>query len=225
MLRRTDATLKSIGVVQSRLKHETVLVAGFAFGLQWKYAPRPTAKLDELVGLLGKLKLSLEQLRDLANDRERLNVVSERLLSERPGLEHWFKLGLWVFACTWILGSERYAPDTDTAQALLREDVEVRKACSSLLAALIDIGWSPDDAEKFYLDKVVPFLYDNDHRKWVDNPDMGVMSDLLHKAKQLDSQLSQDSDTRRITGATRALVAELPIVGKALEILIFGAKK
>jgi hypothetical protein len=202
-----------------------MLLAGFAFGLRWKHAPRPTANLDQLVTLLTELKLPLEKLDALEDDRERLNAVSEKLRNERPGLEHWFKLGLWTFACTWILGSERYAPNTDTARALLREDDEVRKACSNLLGTLIDLGWSPDEAEKFYLDKFVPFLYDDGHRKWVDNPDMGVMSDLRHKAKQLDSQLAQDSDARRLTGATRALVSELPVVGKALEILIFGAKK
>lgn len=107
----------------------------------------------------------------------------------------------------------------------MREDDEVRKMGSNILATLIDIGWSPDDAETFYVEKVVPFLYDPGHRKWVDNPEMAVMSDLRHKAKELDSQLSQDSDSKRVTGAVRALVSELPVVGKALEILLFGAKE
>ena len=96
---------------------------------------------------------------------------------------------------------------------------------SNLIGCLQDIGWSPDDCEAFYVDKIVPFLYDAGHRKWVDNPAMAPMSDLKFKAKALDTELSKDSDAKRITGARRALVSEIPVVGKALEILIFGPKK
>jgi hypothetical protein len=96
---------------------------------------------------------------------------------------------------------------------------------SNLVATLMDIGWSPDEAESFYLEKIIPFLYDPGLRKWVDNPNMAVMSDLRHKAKATDSALALDSDPKRVVGAVRALVSELPIIGKALEILLFGVKK
>ena len=225
MLRSADKVLKSAGVVQSRLKYDETLVAGFAFGLQWKYSPKATAKLDDLSSFLTAIGTSLAEIEALPNDRERLNRVSEKVEAERSGLQHWFKLGLWIFGNTWLLGANRFTDDTDSARNLMREDDEVRRMGGNLLSTLIDIGWSPDDAENFYVEKLVPFLYDPGHRKWVDNPDMAVMSDLRHKAKQLDSQLSQDSDAKRVTGAARALVSELPIVGKALEILLFGAKK
>lgn len=225
MLRRADKVLKSAGVVQSRLKYDETLVAGFAFGLWWKHAPKATANLDKLSDFLAAIGTSLAEIAALPSDRERLNHVSEKVEAERSGLQHWFKLGLWVFGNTWLLGANRFADSTDSARSLIREDDEVRKMGSNLLGTLMNIGWSPDDAENFYVEKLVPFLYDPGHQKLVDNPDMAVMSDLRHKARQLDSQLSQDSDAKRITGAARALVSELPIVGKTLEILLFGTKK
>jgi hypothetical protein len=225
MLRRADKLLKSVGVVQTRLKYEETLVAGFAYGLWWKYAPRPTADLDKLSAFLGVIGITFADLNELPSDRERLNQIAEKLEAERSGLQHWFKLGLWTFGNTWLLGANRFADDTESVRSLIREDDDVRKMGGNLLATLIDIGWSPDDAETFYVEKLVPFLYDPGHRKWVDNPEMAVMSDLRHKAREIDAQLSQDNDSKRVTGAARALVAELPVVGKALEILLFGAKK
>ena len=225
MLQCIDKILKSAGVVQTRLKYDDTLVAGFAFGLWWKYAPRPTADFDKLSAFLAAIGTSFADLNALPSDRERLNLIAGKLEAERSGLQHWFKLGLWTFGNSWLLGADRFADDTDSARSLMREDDEVRKMGGNLLATLTDIGWSPDDAETFYVEKLVPFLYDPGHRKWVDNPGMAVVSDLRHKAKELDSQLSQDSDSRRVTGAARALVAGLPVVGKALEILLFGDKK
>jgi hypothetical protein len=225
MLRRADKLLKSAGVVQTRLKYEETLVAGFAFGLWWKYAPRPTVDLDRLSAFLGAIGIAFSDLNALPNDRERLNLIAERLDAERSGLQHWFKLGLWTFGNSWLLGANRFADDTEAARGLMREDDEVRKMGGNLMATLMDIGWPPDDAETFYVEKLVPFLYDPGHRRWVDNPEMAVMSDLRHKARELDAQLSGDSDSKRVTGAGRALVSELPVVGKALEILLFGAKK
>jgi len=225
MFHTADKALKSVGIVQSRLHYLETLDCGFAFGLWWKYHPRPIEGQERLASLLSHIGLSLDHLRSLTSDRERLARISEKLEQERPGLQHWFKLGMWVFANTWLLGSERYADTTESARSLIREDSEVRAMSSNLVGCLQDIGWSPDNYENFYVEKVVPFLYDPGHRKWVDNPSMAVMSDLRFKAQALDAELGKDGDSKRFTSATRALVSELPVVGKALEILLFGAKK
>ena len=225
MFRTADKALKSIGIVKSRLRHEETLDCGFVFGLWWKYDPRPTEGLERLASFFALIGLSLERLRSLSGDRERLALISEKLEQERPGLQYWFKLGLWVFSNTWLLGSERFADTTESARSLVREDPEVRAMGSNLIGCLQDIGWSPDDCEHFYVERVIPFVYDPGHRKWVDNLSMGAMSDLRFKAKALDAELGKDSDSKRVTGAARALVSELPVVGKALEILLFGAKK
>lgn len=112
MLRRADKLLKSAGVVQTRLKYDETLVAGFAFGLWWKYAPRPTADLDKLSAFLGSIGTSFADLNALSSDRERLNLITEKLDAERSGLLHWFKLGLWTFGNSWLLGTNRFADDT-----------------------------------------------------------------------------------------------------------------
>ncbi len=225
MFRTTDKALKSAGIVQSRLRYEETLENGFAFGLWWKYDPRPSEGQEQLSAFLSRINLTTDGLRALDGDCARLAVISEKLEQERAGLQHWFKLGLWLFGNTWLLGSERYADTTESARDLIRDDLEVRAMGSNFIGCLQDIGWSPEDCENFYVDKIVPFLYDPGHRKWVDNPAMAVLSDLKFKAKALDAELSKDSDTKRIIGATRALISEIPVVGKALEILIFGDKK
>lgn len=225
MFRTTDKVLKSAGILQSRLRYEETLENGFAFGLWWKYYPRPSKGEEQLATFLSRINLTKDKLRAFDSDRVRLDTISEKLERERVGLQHWFKLGLWLFANTWLLGSEQYADTTESARALVRDDLEVRAIGSNLMGCLQDIGWSPEECENFYIEKIVPFLYDPGHRNWVDNPAMAVLSDLKFKAKALDADLNKDSDTKRITGATRALISEIPVVGKALEILIFGAKK
>jgi hypothetical protein len=127
MLRQADKLLKTAGVVQSRLKYDDTLVAGFAFGLWWKYAPRPTANFEHLSSFLSGIGCSYESLNALPSDRERLNYLSEKIEAERSGLQHWFKLGLWTFGNSWLLGANRFADETESAQRLLREDDEVRK--------------------------------------------------------------------------------------------------
>jgi len=225
MFRAADKALKSAGIVQTRLQYEETLDSGFAFGLWWKYDPRPTEGRDQLAAFLSRIGVSFEQLRALPSDQERLALVADKLAQERPGLQHWFKVGMWVFANAWLLGSARYADTTESARELMREDREVRGMSSNLMGCLIDIGWSPDEAENFYVGKLIPFLFDPGHHKWVDNPSMAVMSDLRFKAKAIDTEKAKDNDSRRVTGAARALVSELPVVGKAFEILIIGAKK
>jgi hypothetical protein len=197
MLRRVDKTLKSAGVVQSRLKYEDTLVAGFAFGLWWKYAPRPTPDFDKLSTFVRAIGTSIDELQALPTDRERLDAVSDKLEAERSGLQHWFKLGLWTFGNTWILGADRYATDTETARKLLRDDHEVKKMGGSLLDTLMDIGWSPDEAEKFYLEKVVPFLYDPGH-SWSRRPTRQVFCGVLLSRRGWAAAHRQRSAARQL---------------------------
>ena len=98
MFRATAKALKSAGIVQTHLQFEEALDSGFAFGLWWKYDPRPTDGRDLLASFLSRIDLSFDQLRALPGDRERMAVIADKLAQERPGLQHWFKLGMWVFA-------------------------------------------------------------------------------------------------------------------------------
>ena len=223
MARSADNVLRSAGIVQSRLRFEETLACGFAYGLWWKNEPRPSEGIEKLEAFLLKIGLSFLQLRVALGDLERLAIVCDKLNKERAGLGNWFKLGLWVFANAWLLGSARYVNTTEAARELVREDSKVRAMGSNLIGALEDIGFSPEECEDFYVQKLVPFLYDEGHRKWVDNPSMAVMSDLRFKARSLDVELGKDSDGQRAKGAIRALISEIPVIGKSLEIVIFGA--
>lgn len=222
---KTDHALKAAGVTGSRLRYEETLNAGFVFGMWCRARLRPNSMSEDLTAFLGRLNLRTAELIELPDDQNRLAMVSASLERERDGLGDWFQVGLWTFATTWILGEEKYAATTEAARSLIRDDDEVRKSSSSLLDQLIKIGWSPDEAENFYLQKIVPFLYEEDLRKWVRNPEMAPMHDLRYKARQLDLALKTDSDSKRLAGALRALIAEIPVAGKALEIMIFGTKK
>lgn len=91
--------------------------------------------------------------------------------------------------------------------------------------ALQDIGWPNDKIESFHNEKLVPFLYEQSLRKWVGDPNMAVMFDLEYEAKELDKVDQQDNSESRIKLAIKELISHIPIIGKALAVLIFGTRK
>jgi hypothetical protein len=222
------------GVVDSKTTREEILRSGFIFGAWtrsemtglWSVREIDESKeLEYLENFLEKIGIKLEELRNLENDTKRLEIISESLAKQKDEFKFWFKLGLWTYLYTWLLGFDYNATETEEARYLIRENTDIRKAGSNFIGCLQDLDWSPDKIETFNLEKMIPFLWENDLRKWVGHPDMAVMSDLRYEAKVLDKKDKEDNSESRFKLALKELVSGIPVVGKSLGVLIFGNKK
>lgn len=217
--------LVRLGILNPKLTRQETLRSGFIFGLWTRKGMQDVDNLDILRKSLSKINLTLDKLQEQQDDKSRYNLLTGELLKERKDLKYWFDIGLWTYIYTWLLGQDYYETTTEQVRKLLLEDSDIRKASSNLIGALQDIDWSPDKIEDFHNDKFVPFLYEQSLRKWVGNINMAVMSDLEHEANELDKIDKQDNSESRIKLATKELVSNIPIVGKALAVLIYGTKK
>lgn len=218
--------LQTLGVVNTRITHEDCVRCGFIFALWTRNnLDEEALQLDFLKATLEKINLSLDSLAKTGDNNAKYKMVTELLSNEHTGLDLWFKLGLWTYIYSWLLGHDYDAHDTETARSLIRENVDIRKAGSNFIGVLQDLGWSPDKIETFNLEKLIPFLSENGLRKWAGHPDMAVMSDLRYEAKQLDLEIISDTKAKRISLALKELVSSIPLVGKAIAALLFGNRK
>lgn len=144
---------------------------------------------------------------------------------ERVSKEHeaWFRAGMYTFSVTWQLGFELVALSTEEARATLQRD-DVKKITSNLAGAFEDLGWAPDRIETFFVEKVAPFLWEENLRKWTFDLNMAVMSDLRHEAAEGDKKNEPSGAKKRMVLAAKALVEGVPVVGKAAAALLWGEK-
>jgi hypothetical protein len=136
----------------------------------------------------------------------------------------WLRAGVGVFVASSLLGFDLFVADDEEGRAVMGRN-DVRSTCSVLIGALEDLEWPPDRIEHFFLEKVVPHLHEPGIRRWVFALNMAVMSDLRSLASEADKANSVASIEERVVGSVKALIESIPIVGKALAVLIFGEKK
>lgn len=223
--KKVRGDLVRLGIFNSKFTRQEILRSGFIFGLWTRKDMQNVEELDTLSKTLAKVNIQLDTLMTLENDKTRYNYVTSELVKEKTDLKFWFNIGLWTYIYTWLLGHDYYETTTEQIKKLLFENTDVRNAASNLAAALQDIGWSNDKVENFHNEKFVPFLYEPSLRKWVGDPNMAVMFDLEYEAKELDKVDKQDNSESRIKLATKELISNIPIVGKALAVLIYGTRK
>ncbi len=217
--------LVKLGVVDSKISCEESLRSGFIFGLWTRHAMKEVQEVDYLEVFFKKIGVDIEELRKLENDTERLELLTEVLSNEKNEFKLWFKVGLWTYIYTWLLGHDYHATETEAARSLISENPDTRKAGSNFIGNLQDLDWSPDKIESLNLDKIIPFLWEEGLRKWAGNPDMAVMSDLRYEARLLDLKAKEDNTEIRVKSALKEFVSGLPVVGKSIAIMIFGNKK
>lgn len=193
--------LKRVGITRAKLSREESLRCGFIFGLWTFYNHTDVIELDFLQKCFKKIGLNPTDIVEASNTYEKHKKVIDTLETERNNLDIWFDIGFWTFVYTRALGYDNFAADTETARSLIRTDETIRKAGSNLIEALIKVGWSPDKIEKFNLEKFIPFLHEGDLRKWVENPNMAVMSDLCYEARTIDKENNSDNRENRIISA------------------------
>lgn len=217
--------LKNAGLLHARLTMEESLRSGFIFGLWTFNYCTEVLQLDFLQVCLNKIGLELKDISAIEDQFQKNKAVTDILAKERKNLDTWFDIGFWTYCYTRALGHDNFAFDTDTARNLIRTDPTIRKTGSFFIECLIKIGWSPDKVENFNLEKLIPFLYEPDLRKWVGHPNMAVMTDLVYEAQQADKEFKTEPKNNRILLAIKELIATIPIVGKSLSVLIFGSNK
>ncbi len=217
--------LVKLGVVGSSVSCEESLLSGFIFALWTRAEMNEAPEVEYLETFLKKINIESEELTNLEDNQQRLDLITDTLSKQKKEFSLWFKVGLWTYSYTWLLGHDYYATETEEARYLIRENPDIRKAGACLCTNLLNLNWSPDKVESFNLDKLIPFLWENDLRKWAGNSNMAVMSDLKHEARILDLKAAEDNTESRVKSALRELISGIPIVGKAIGILIFGNKK
>jgi hypothetical protein len=223
--KNVHSKLVKLGVVDSKVNCEESLRSGFVFGLWTRYEMKEVQEVDYLESFLKKVGVDIEELRKLENDTERLELTTEVLSKQKNEFKLWFKVGLWTYIYTWLLGHDYSATETEEARLLIQENIDIRKAGSSFIVCLQDLDWSPDKIESFNLDKLIPFLWEEGLRKWTGNPDMAVMSDLRYEARLLDLKAKEDNTESRVKSALKEGISGIPVVGKSIAIMIFGNKK
>lgn len=150
--------------------------------------------------------------------------IKTRLKSISATHSAWFAAGSGIFISTWMLGFGRKASSTEEARRILN-DPDIRAANSSLIGALIDLNWHPDRVEQFFTDKVAPFLWEPNLRRWTFDENMAVMQDLKHTASAEDEMLNPPGALKRFVGALRALIEAIPIFGKTAAALLWGPRQ
>ena len=178
---------------------------------------------------LSKIGLTRSALLCTGEPKVWLNGLKKEFGGAGQDVPFWFSLGFWCYGITGVLAEkgEHFEQSvgrsltTEDARHFGRTDAQIRKAMSNFLAALTDAGWSPDDAENFGVEKVYPFLWSPDQRKWAFRPEMGPMQDLAFLAREKDTVLTEFWP-KRLGDAAKAFMESIPIVGKGLSILIFG---
>ena len=223
--KKVRGDLVRLGVLNSKFTRQEILRSGFIFGLWTRTGMQDVENIDSLSETLAKINLPLANLQKLEDDKSRYSYVTCEFAKEKTDLKFWFNIGLWTYIYTWLLGHDYYEKTTEKVRELLLQNADIRKAASNLAGALQDIGWSNDKIETFHNEKIVPFLYEQNLRKWVGNLDMAVMFDLEYEAKELDKVDKQDNSESRIKLATKELVSGIPWIGKALAVLIYGTRK
>jgi hypothetical protein len=213
------------GFVIPALSYEDAVEGGYLCGLWWltpyNYV-RYQAKLD---GFLEKADLSVQKLANVpGGNREWKQAITSALAEQSQQHVKWFEVGFACFGAAWTFGDQMCAADTATARAIIGHG-DGRRIGGMLLGALIDVNQSPDQAEAFFLEKIVPMLYEPSLRKWAGTPDLPALQDLKYIARNAPIVM-RDSDRRghRLAAAVRAFVEEIPIFGKPLAILLFGSK-
>jgi hypothetical protein len=223
--KQVRGNLVRLGILNPKLTRQEILRSGFIFGLWTRQGMQDVQELDTLHKTLFKINVTLDKLKNYEDDKRRYDYLTSELNKERVDLKSWFNIGLWTYIYTWLLGHDYYETSTEQVRKLVLENTDVRKAASNLAAALQDIGWSNDKFEVFHNDKFVPFLYEQSLRKWVGDPNMAVMFDLEFEAKELDKVDKQDNSESRIKLATKELISNIPIFGKAIAVLIYWTRK
>lgn len=217
-----DQFLKKIKVLDQVWNRQESLKVGFTFAFIATYGLTEGEEIDELNKKLRKLNLSFDSLNYIQDLKQRHDKIIESLKKENTDRDTWFNIGFWLFMYTRALGRDNFAASTEMAQDLLKHDKVIRKCGATLIEYLMEMGWSPDKVEKFNLNHLIPFLWDEGLRKYVESIHMVPVSVLLHEAKKSDQLDEKNSDTNRGVDAIKALVEEIPIVGKAIAIVVFG---
>jgi hypothetical protein len=94
----------------------------------------------------------------------------------------------------------------------------------NLAGACEDLGWAPERIETFFVEKVAPFLWEANLRKWTFDSNMAVMSDLRHEASESDRKNEPPGASKRMVLVAKAIVEGVPVVGKATAALLWGEK-
>lgn len=135
----------------------------------------------------------------------------------------WFCVGFFMFHTIAKLGFDLIALSTEEARAILSRG-DVKKTTSNLIGGFEDLNWKPDKIEEFCLEKVYPFMWEPGLRKWVFDANMAIMSDLRHIATESDMKDEPSGVFERVIPAAKALIEEIPIIGKAVVVIIWGEK-
>lgn len=176
------------------------------------------SRLSEFFIDMGKKELwKLDSVTVFEDARVALKEIS-------PAHEAWLRVGFYLFRTTVCLGFDLFARDDGEAKGILGQ-ADNRVSLVGFMGGLNDLKWSPDRNEKFFQEKIIPFLYDSGHRRWVFSEDMGVMSDLRFLAVDEDSRLEPPDAKSRFIAALKELVRSVPYIGPVLVVLIWGDKK
>jgi hypothetical protein len=223
--------LRRAGIIPHTFPYELALKLGYRSGLAWLSDDlSPFNDLSDLDRYLARVDLTRSDfLMGIMLPQQWLSRLKEILRSEGEKVPSWFELGHVCFAVTWTFGAEgaKFArmagrsPVQDEVRAMLRENSVVRQAAARFNEVYMECGYSPDETEKFLLEKLVPFLYDVGHQKWVNSPHIPVMQDLQFAAREKDKVL-RDFAHERTYGALKMGLESIPFVGKAVARLLFG---
>ncbi|WP_278380107.1 hypothetical protein [Chryseobacterium arthrosphaerae] len=216
--------LKKMKILSPEMNRQESLKIGFIFAFISVHSLTDGEEVEELSSNLERLKLSFDDLNNIHDLRERHNVIVDALKKEHGNREVWFNVGFWLFMYTWVLGRNNFALTTETVRDLLSNDKDIRKCGATLIEYLIEIRWTPDKIEEFNLNHLIPFLWDDRSRKYVGNIHMVPMSVLLHEAREKDIEDGVNSDTGKSIEVIKALIEEIPVVGKSISIVIWGNK-
>ena len=214
--------LQQTGLAEKRITCEEALLGGFLFAKCHHMTADFVMVGERLDTLLRKasVQLQMERLHESPDAYKR--EVQEAIQQENSVAATYFDLGFSCYAVTLAFGTYPIPSSDAEARNAIASDRTLRKPGGWFLGALQDAGLSPDEVERFYLEKIVPWLYEEGLRRWVGHEDMAVMSDLRFMAARPDKDAAADSPRSRLRDASRTFCTKIPLVGEPLAILVFG---
>ncbi len=217
--------LQRVGIAEKRVSCADALTAGFLYAKCHHMSAGFVLVGDRLDQILKKADAGFDAQRQHESPEAYKKELRATIEQENQDASFFFELGFACYAVTLAYGAYPKVLSTEETRSVLATDTNLRRPSRWFIAGLTDIRFTPDEAEKFWLERIVPWLYEDGLRRWVGDENMAVMSDLQVLAIKADNEAGKDSPSARLKAATRSLVGKLPIVGEPLAILLFGTKE
>ena len=212
-------------MAEKRMSCAEALSAGFLYAKCHHMSGAFVEVGGRLDQLLRKASTSFDAQRQHESPEDYKKELRSKIKQENSRAAHFFELGFSCYAVTLAYGTYPVPSSSDEARAVLATDKTLRRPSGWFIGALTDIGFTTDQAESFWQERIVPWLHEDGLRRWISNEDMAVMSDLKVIAANVDKDYGKDSPRARLRAATRSLVCKLPVFGEPLAIMIFGTGK